>query len=280
MLALFQRICESKVAVLLLGLAAAAAAALAGNTGVPGRVLVPDTAIGLGGQSFIDEQSALSDVDGIESIQSFTLPPGVAIAAIDRLGPDHWLLVFDTYVDLGSGLVAGPRDVVELELGGYTLRFSAAGAGVPDGTEIDAVADDPSGRYLLLSFDTVFQDTVNQGIFDPTLAVYWDTVDERFTGFVVGPTLATLTGGELDGLDWDGDDRYYVSFAGGGSWGGVEFDDEDILDCDASGNCAVLFHELWLGDLDLASFAVVPDLIFADGFEGQTLGEWSSAVGG
>lgn len=81
------------------------------------------------------------------------IPDGAAIDAFAYDGPsgDFWLS-FDTTVDL-SGTVVRDADVVD----GTTLGlvFDATAAGVPQGSDVDAVsmAPTPGGMQILLSFD-------------------------------------------------------------------------------------------------------------------------------
>jgi hypothetical protein len=84
---------------------------------------------------------------------SLGIPNGAAIDAFayDGTSGDFWLS-FDTTLDL-SGTVLRDADAAD----GVTLAlvFDASAAGVPQGTDVDAVsmAPVPGGMHVLLSFD-------------------------------------------------------------------------------------------------------------------------------
>jgi hypothetical protein len=76
---------------------------------------------------------------------------GIDAFALDATTGDFWLS-FDTTVDL-NGTIVRDADVVD----GITLAlvFDASAAGVPQGTDVDAVSavPEPGGTQILLSFD-------------------------------------------------------------------------------------------------------------------------------
>lgn len=78
------------------------------------------------------------------------VPEGVAIDALSTLTGSDYLLSFDVTVTVGA-VTADPADVV-LFNGAWSSHFSAAGAGVPAGANLDALHRLANG-HLLVSFD-------------------------------------------------------------------------------------------------------------------------------
>lgn len=107
------------------------------------------------------------------------IPDGAAVDAFayDGTTGDFWLS-FDTTVDL-SGTVVRDADVVD----GTTLGlvFDATAAGVPPGTDVDAVsmAPTPGGMQVLLSFDV--SGTLGGVTYDDEDVLRYDPVGGGFT---------------------------------------------------------------------------------------------------
>src|SRR5512134_404085 len=121
--------------------------------GAPLGVLTysPDVTVALGGTTVAPADVAADD--GVEPpalIDIGPVPAGVNLTSYDRLTDGDKLLAVDVTFTL-CGLTIEPRDIVRTDGSSYSLFFSGAARGIPDGAAIDAIAtigDDP-----LLSFD-------------------------------------------------------------------------------------------------------------------------------
>lgn len=211
--------------------------------------------------------------------------PGAAdLAAAHELEDGRLLVVYDTFVDLGGGVQAGPEDIVAHSGAGDSIYFDGSAAGLPPGTRIDAVASARVGGEVatLLSFDVTV--SLPGGVLaDDEDLVSWS----QGTWALVfdGSEAGVPAGLDLDAVAFDRfQDRLYLSFDGSGSIAGVDFDDEDLLArtatvwslaLDASGTLGAAFAA---GDLD--AVAVRAATIFQDGFEAGTTAEWSATQGG
>lgn len=186
---------------------------------------VPDITINLGGTVAGPADVANDDLAGNITLALSGLPANVAAYHYDPVGDVHWL-VFDTTVALPGGITATPRDVVAWNGSAYNLLLDGAAAGIPAGVAIDALAT-WSGADFLLSIDT----TATVGGFTAGPA---DVV--RYSGGVwtmqldVGGT-GVPAGVNLDGLEYLPDIGHILaSFDIAGTVGGVNFNDEDILE--------------------------------------------------
>jgi hypothetical protein len=150
------------------------------------------------------------------------VPAGVNLTGYDRLTDGDELLAFDVTVTLG-GLTIEPRDIVRTDGSSYSLFFSGAAHGIPDGVAIDAIAT--IGDDLLLSFDVAVQ--LNGATFDDGDAVRFDGV--AFAPFFDAHAAGVPQGLDLDALHYLDNGKLLVSFDGSGTIGGVSFDDEDVL---------------------------------------------------
>jgi hypothetical protein len=160
-----------------------------------------------------------------------TLPPGVNLDGFERTSTGD--VYFSTDVSTAiAGLaapgVAGPGDVVKVTASGPTRVFSAESAGLPPGTNVDAVGVESNGD-LLLSFDT----TVKLGSL--TIAPE-DVVRVNPSTFAVAIVYDGSAQGIAPGLNLDAVSRrtdtshLSLSFDGAGSAGGVAFSARDVLD--------------------------------------------------
>jgi hypothetical protein len=240
----------------------------------------PDITAGLGGLSVNDEDVAEDDLGGGLGLAPLgALPSAADLAAYHVLANGEQLLAFDTTVSLPGGLTAEPRDVVRYNGATYSLEFNGAANGVPNGTQVDAVSV-LNGGDLLLSFDTT---VVLSGLsVDDEDLVRFD--GSTFSLFFDGSVEGVSTALDLDAAHHiDANGHLLLSFDGSGTVGGVDFDDEDVLEYDpVAGTWLLAYdgsaqHSGWLtADLD-AVHALSP-LIFADGFESGDTSAWSSTV--
>lgn len=130
------------------------------------------------------------------------LASGSPINAVHKLDSGDWLLSVDSPTNLG-GTVYGPEDVVLYDGVNFSLYFSGSAAGVPLGSNIDAVTlmDNDHGS-LLVSFEV--PTTIGPDSFDPADLV-------RFVGggvFATFDASSTLprppVGTNVTGADWAG----------------------------------------------------------------------------
>jgi hypothetical protein len=193
----------------------------------------PDITVVLGGTTVTPQNIAEDDLAGsVTLVSAGTYPNGADITAYTALKNGDQLLAFDTTLSLAGGLTVRPGDVVRLSGGTYSLEFDAATNGIPDGVMTDAVgAIGPSD--LLLSFDV----TITLG---STTAAPDDLVrfkDGAFSLFFDGSLAGVPAGLNLDAVDCLTRSGHLVlSFDGSGTVGGVNFDDEDVLEYSPESN--------------------------------------------
>lgn len=149
------------------------------------------------------------------------------VDAYHRLPSGDELLSFDVPVDLPGSVTAMPADVVRLSSGSYTIELDAAATGVPTGVDTDAVAT-VDGGDLLLSFDSpaaigpLFAEPADVVRFNGSaFSLYFDASAESVPADLDVDALERLANGHL-----------LLSFDGSGQLGGVDFDDEDVLEYD------------------------------------------------
>ncbi|MCZ6784006.1 MAG: hypothetical protein O7G30_11930 [Proteobacteria bacterium] len=228
--------------------------------------LSPDTTIAIGGEVLGPEEVGEDDLAGtvVFTGVGVALPAGTNVTAFGTTAGGDLLFSTDVTVNLG-GVVARPGDVVLVSGGVPSLAFDAADNGLPAGVQVDAVAEAADGS-LLVSFDvTVALDGTTFG-------------DEDIVRLDIGSGLASLefdgsAEGVADGLDLDAADELasgnlLISFDGSGELGGVNFDDEDLLEFDpVEATFAMVYdgsveHANWAAsDLDAADAS---DCVFFD----------------
>jgi len=187
----------------------------------------PDVTVTRATQTVQDHDVASDDLSGVVTLLSLgVVPASTDIDAYHRLDTDE-LVSFDTTVDLPGGTVASGGDIVRFDGSVYTIEFDSQVNGVPLGVDVDAVSLIEGD--LLLSFDVAVElDGVT--FHDEDLA--------RFDGFVFslffdGSSAGLSPALALDAahhLDCNG--HLLLSLDGGGSVGGVTFDDDDVLEYD------------------------------------------------
>jgi hypothetical protein len=195
--------------------------------------LSPDVSVILDGQAITDEDVASDNLMSgtITKALLGVLPEASDLSAYHVLaGGDH-LLSFDITVALAGGVIAHPGDVVRYDGVIYTLEFDASAESVPDGVRTDAVSMSAGGN-LVLSFDT----TVALGgstYFDEDLV---ELNGASFSSFFDGSAAGLDSALDIDGAHVFGSTgNLGLSFDTGGSIGGVDFDDEDVLEYDPTG---------------------------------------------
>ena len=122
-------------------------------------------------------------------------------------------------------------DFVLYDGANYSVEFDGAAEGVPAGVRIDAITLSDAGN-LILSFDTTV--TVGGVTFADEDLVEFDRVG--VSSFFDGSAAGLSTSLDVDGAHvFPGTGTLALSFDVSGSIGGVDFDDEDVLEYDPSG---------------------------------------------
>ena len=192
----------------------------------------PDVSVELIGITFEDQEVAIDDQAGFVSLAPLgALPKANDVGGYHVLINGDQLYTLEVMSDLGGGVFAGPADVIRFDGVSNTVEFDASAEGIPDGVVVDGVSVDASGN-LVLSFDT----TVDLGGLTAADedAVQFDGLS--FTMYFDGSAEGVAENLDVDGLEvLPGGDLFWVSFDGSGRVGGVDFDDEDILEFDSSG---------------------------------------------
>ncbi len=189
--------------------------------------LSPDITVVLDGVTVNDENVAHDSRAGVTTLVDLgSLPGSVDVHDHHLLPGGERLFTVDTTVALPAGITAAPGDVVRYNGATYAVEFDASAAGLPDGVMTDAVTVAGNGD-LLLSFDT---SVVAGGL---------RINDEDLVRFD-GATFTLFFDGSIAGVaaDLDLDAAHYLtsnghlllSFDGSGTAGGVDFEDEDVLE--------------------------------------------------
>ena len=252
---------RNRTAALALALSLALPAGAAAQTAIE---LSPDTTIAIGGEVLGPEEIGEDDLAGtvVFTGVGVALPLGANLIAFGRTAGGDELFSTDITVNLGA-VVARPGDVVLVSGGVPSLAFDADAKGLAAGVQVDELAEAADGS-LLVSFDI-------------TVAVDGTTfADEDVARLDAGTGLASMefdgsAEGVAGGLDLDAVDELasgnlLLSFDGSGVLGGVNFDDEDLLEFDPTGPTVTmnydgsLQHVAWAAsDLDAADASEAPD---------------------
>jgi len=209
-----------------------------------------------------DEEAVLDDLMGGVALLSLgALPVSADIDALAEGPGGEVLFSLDTHATLSGSLVAS-ADVVQWDGVAFTVAFHAAGAGVPPGADVDALAIDPATGDLLLSFDAAVD-------LDGVVAADEDLV--RWNGAAWSLAFDGSAAGleaklDVDGAHIDSDGVLLLSFDTPGAVDGVSFHDEDVLAFDdGAGTWALAIdnsalHVGWVAaDLDaLVARGVIP----------------------
>ena len=231
----------------------------------------PDTTTVLGGVVVDRRQPAEDDGATIvpmaigPAAPGVTLPNGSNLDAFDRMPNGD--VVFSTDITvavagLGGSGVAGPADVVMVDGTGPVIVFSATAAGLPAGTDVDAVGIEPDSD-LLLSFDTTV--SVSGVVVDDEDVVRIDGQGGAPVVVYDGSAQGVTAGLDLDAAYRSLDDGHLLlSFDGSGSLGGVPFDDEDVLDWNPSNGAYAFAYD---GSAAPASWQAGADLDAVSSFQ-------------
>jgi hypothetical protein len=205
----------------------------AGLTPIDSADLSPDVTVTLDSQTITDEDVASDDLPSgtITKVLLGALPEASDLSAYHALGGGGYLLSFDITVALAGDVTAHPGDVVRYDGAIYTIEFDASAESVPDGVRTDAVTMSAGGN-LVLSFDTTVA-LDSSTYFDEDL-VEFDGAS--FSSFFDGSAAGLDSALDIDGAHVFGSTgNLAISFDTSGSIGGVDFDDEDVLEYDPTG---------------------------------------------
>jgi hypothetical protein len=140
---------------------------------VPPVVIVPEIPTddpGGGGATFLPADFVRYAAGLYTPAPILTIPGNPAVDAIEKMDkPGNWLFSVEAATNLGGALVspADPRDVIRRDSAAvYSFFFCGAGAGVPDGSNVDAIyLEGGDAGNLIVSFDV--PTTVGLSTFDP-----------------------------------------------------------------------------------------------------------------
>lgn len=212
--------------------------------------LSPDIHVSLGTNDFEFEDADVAVDDG--SGASLPVALGARIDPLDVSGyallPDGDRLVcFKTIAPLVSLVFALPGDVARIESGFYEIEFDASANGVPDGAYCDAIATDASGR-LLLSFDVDVSLPPNVFAADEDLVRVEGPAS--FSLFFDGSAAGIPRTFDLDGAELLSNGSLALSFETSGRLGGVDFDDEDVVEYTPGTGLWSLLYDASASDAD------------------------------
>ncbi len=214
----------------------------------------PDITVDLSGTIPDDEDVAVDDLAGTVTLVGLgNLPESADLDGYHRLPNGDQLFSLDTTSELAGGLTAAPGDVVRFDGTSYSLALDAGAQGLPPEANVDGVSVIEGGD-LLLSFDTTVE--VNGNTVDDEDLVRFDGV--TFSLFLDGSAAGVAGALDLDAVHHlDPNGHLLLSFDGSGTLGGVDFDDEDVLEYDPVGGTWEMAydgstqHSGWpQGDLD------------------------------
>ncbi len=199
----------------------------------------PDITVVLGGTTVTPQNVAADNLAGTVSLVNIgSIPNGTDVIAYSPLANGDQLLAFDTTLTLGS-LTARPGDVVRLSGTTYSLEFDATANGIPNGVMTDALAE-ISPNDLLLSFDV----TITLGSLTAAPEDLVRFKDGVFSLFFDGSLAGVPVGLNLDAVDClPRNGHLLISFDGSGTVGGVNFDDEDVLEYSPESNSWALAYD-------------------------------------
>ena len=200
----------------------------------------PDITVVLSGTTVTPQNVAEDNLAGTVSLVNIgTIPNGTDVIAYSRLANGDQLLAFDTTLSLPGGLTVRPGDVVRLSGTTYSLAFNATANGVPNGVMTDALAE-ISPNDLLLSFDV----TITLGSLTAAPEDLVRFKDGAFTLFFDGSLAGVPVGLNLDAVDClPRNGHLLLSFDGSGTVGGVNFDDEDVLEYSPESNSWAMAYD-------------------------------------
>lgn len=188
------------------------------------------TTVALESVTVDDEHYAQQPLDGSPVTPTLLpgLPPAADLDALAISTNGDVLLSLDTEAVLGGPLAVAPADVLRFDGTQYSIAFDASAAGLPSQADLDCVALAVGVEALLLSFDIGLE--IDGQFVDDADVILYDGVS-----FMTPPLFDAGTLGVAPELDVDAchalvGNRLLLSFDQPGRLGGVDFDDEDVLE--------------------------------------------------
>lgn len=245
---------------------------------LPGTVMA-----GLASQWYLSFQS-IQGMDGQTSFpyQVMSFDPGTGaisteltptdsapISGLSVAEADASYFVLQHHVDLGSGLVARPNDIIVSDASGLNLAFDADTEGIPDGVKIDALHRVESGQWVI-SIDVHAElggTTYSDG----------DLIGHDGTEFFLVASEADLgleNSADVTGITQGTGGRWLVTLASGGqTLDGMVYFSGDVLLGDSDGRLSAIelsSREAPLSvtaGLNAISAEPAPDEMFSDRFQ-------------
>jgi hypothetical protein len=187
-----------------------------------------DVTVDLGGTLAADEDVVEDTAGTATKIDVGTLPAAADLTGYSILPGGDVLFSIDIAASLPGGIDVTPRDVVRWNGSTYALYFQGSDHAIPAGAQIDAIGFVEGD--LLLSFDvTVTLGDVTAD--DEDLVQLASTSPDDWVLYFDGSAEGVPAGADLDGADLiDASGHLALSFDISGTAGGVDFDDEDVLE--------------------------------------------------
>jgi hypothetical protein len=187
-----------------------------------------DVTVDLDGTVAADED-VVEDAAGVATkIDVGTLPAAADLTGYSILPGGDVVFSIDVAASLPGGIDVTPRDVVQWNGSTYSVYFAGADHAIPAGAQIDAIGWVEGD--LLLSFDvTVALGGITAA--DEDLVQLASTDPDDWVLYFDGSAEGVPAGADLDGADLiDASGHLALSFDVSGSVGGVDFDDDDVLE--------------------------------------------------
>ncbi len=204
-----------------------ASLALAHGQAFGSEPVVPDITVSVLGTTVTDDEALDEYPAGVPQVADLGgLPDAAEVDAYWVDADGEHLFSLDSTIELAGGVTARPADVVRWDGFNYSIEFDAAGFGIVDGVNVDAVMEWMGS--LVFSFDT----SVDLG--GGAVAADEDLVIVSGASLVV--FLDASVAGVPESLDLDAasisptSGGLLLSFDQAGSVGGVAFDDDTVLE--------------------------------------------------
>ena len=202
--------------------------AYAANTPLDSISLSPDVTAPIKLLAVDDEDVVTDDFGAVGTLVDLgPIPAAADVDAYHALPGGDALFSLDTTTTL-STVTAGPADVIRYSAGSYTVEFSGAAAGVPDGVNIDALT--VSNGDLVMSFDVTTE--LGGVVYEDEDLVRF--VSAGFSMFLQGASAGIDASLDVDGVHELANGRLLLSFDTAGVLGGVSFEAADVLEYDVT----------------------------------------------
>jgi hypothetical protein len=187
----------------------------------------------------VDDEDAVVQSGAPAAVENLgPLAAATDLQALDLEDSGDALFVLDITAVLGAAGAVGPRDVVRYDGLAYSLELDGGANGLPAGSRIDALSG-ASGGGLLMSLDVTVSfappNALVPFVADDEDVIRWDAAD-GFSLEFDGSAAGVPTSLDTDAVHLiEASQNLLLSFDTAGSLGGVNFDDDDVLEYDADG---------------------------------------------